>query len=119
MNLSFKQILLTAIVLVILDLPWLFFSQKYVNRMLLQIQGSPVQLVYWAAGVVYIALAFLLLQMKSPNEAFYFGLATYAVYDFTNLATIKSYDPKFAVADSLWGGILFYMGHTVIQKLGI
>ena len=114
-----KEILLTAIILVGLDLPWLLLTQKYVDRMILSIQGSPLQMNFWAAGVVYLALAFLLLQMKSPQEAFYFGAATYAVYDFTNLATLKSYDPKFAVADSLWGGILFYTAHTVIEKIGL
>lgn len=87
--------------------------------MILQIQGSPLEMKFWAAGVVYIAMAFLLLQMKSPQEAFYFGAATYAVYDFTNLATLKNYDPKFAVADSLWGGILFSIAHTALEKLGI
>ena len=86
--------------------------------MILQIQGSPVKLNYWAAGVVYLALAFLILQTKTPQEAFYYGAATYAVYDFTNLATLKDYDPKFAAADSLWCGILFYLARTVIDKLG-
>ncbi len=114
-----KEILLTAVILVGLDLPWLFFTQKYVDRMILSIQGSPLILNYWAGAVVYLALAFLLLQMKSPQEAFYVGAATYAVYDFTNLATLKNYDVKFAVADSLWGGILFYIGHTVLQKIGL
>lgn len=114
-----KEILLTAVILVGLDLPWLFFTQKYVDRMIISIQGSPLILNYWAGAVVYLALAFLLLQMKSPQEAFYVGAATYAVYDFTNLATLKNYDVKFAVADSLWGGILFYIGHTVLQKIGL
>ena len=114
-----KEILLTAIILVGLDIPWLLFSQTYVNRMILSIQGAPISMNYWAAAVVYLALAFLLLQMKSPQEAFYFGAATYAVYDFTNLATLKNYDVKFALADSLWGGILFYIGHTVLEKIGL
>ncbi len=87
--------------------------------MILSIQGSPLQLNYLAGGVVYLAMAFILLQMKTPQEAFYFGAATYAVYDFTNLATLKNYDPKFAVADSLWGGILFYIAHTVLEKIGV
>ncbi len=119
MNCSLKDILLTAIILAVLDIPWLFFTQPYVSRMILQIQGSPVQLTYWAAGIVYLALAFLLLQTKTPQEAFYFGAATYAVYDFTNLATLKQYDPKFAVADSLWGGILFYVGRMALDRLGL
>ena len=119
MRTSLKEILLTAVILVGLDLPWLFISQSYVSRMIMQIQGSPVSLNYWAAGVVYLAMAFLLLQLKTPEEAFYVGAATYAVYDFTNLATLKKYDVKFAIADSLWGGILFSIAHTVLQKIGL
>lgn len=68
---------------------------------------------------MYLALAFLLLQMKTAQEAFYVGAATYAVYDFTNLATLKNYDVRFALADSLWGGILFYLGFTVVEKIGL
>jgi uncharacterized membrane protein len=119
MKVSFKEILLTAIILVVLDLPWLFFTQKYVDRMILSIQGSPLKLNYWAGGIVYLAMAFLLNQTNTPQEAFYYGAATYAVYDFTNLATLKNYDPKFAVADSLWGGILFYIARTVLEKISM
>jgi uncharacterized membrane protein len=35
------------------------------------------------------------------------GLSTYAVYDFTSYALLKNYDLRFAIADTLWGGILF------------
>lgn len=72
---------------------------------------------YWAGAVVYFAMAFLLLQTKTPQEAFYYGVATYAVYDFTNLATLKQYDPKFAVADSIWGGILFALARSALNYL--
>lgn len=74
---------------------------------------------YWAGAVVYFAMAFLLLQTKTPQQAFYYGLATYAVYDFTNLATLKQYDPKFAVADSIWGGILFAIARSILNYLEI
>ncbi len=87
--------------------------------MLIKIQGSGVNLNWWAAGIVYFAMAFLVLQTKTPQQAFYYGVATYAVYDFTNLATLKQYDPKFAVADSIWGGILFCITRSVLNSLEI
>jgi uncharacterized membrane protein len=85
--------------------------------MLIKIQGSPLQMVWWAGAIVYLAMSFLVLQTKTPQQAFYYGVATYAVYDFTNLATLKQYDPKFAVADSIWGGILFALTRSVLNYL--
>lgn len=87
--------------------------------MFVKIQGSPIKLVWWAAAVVYVALAYLILQTKSPQQAFTLGAATYAVYDFTNLATLKNYDPRFAVMDTLWGGVLFGTARTVLNSLGM
>ncbi len=69
------------------------------------------------AAVVYIALGYLVLQTKTPLEAFYIGAATYAVYDFTNLATLKNYDFSFALVDSLWGGILFALVRFLLNRL--
>lgn len=74
--------------------------------MTLRWQGAPV---------VYIALAYLLLQTHSNLQAFLTGLATYAVYDFTNYATLTNYDLKFAIADSLWGGVVF----TIVRQVAI
>ena len=84
--------------------------------MITKIQGSPLRFSLWPAVIVYIALAFLMTKMKSAKEAFCFGVATYAVYDFTTLALFKDYDPIFAVADSLWGGVLFYSVKTILDK---
>jgi len=64
---------------------------------------------------VYLALAFLVQRARSTQEAFFIGLSTYAVYDFTNYSTLTNYDLKFAIADSLWGGVLF----SIVRELGI
>ena len=44
---------------------------------------------------------------KSLEDAFILGLCIYAVYNFTNLATLKHWSPYSSVTDSLWGGSLF------------
>ncbi len=116
---SLKDIFLTSILLLVLDLPWLYASQSLAGPMIQKIQGSPIRFVWWAAGIVYIGLAYLLLQTKTPEEAFYYGLATYSVYDFTNLAILKDYSPKFAVLDSLWGGILFALARGFLNYTGM
>lgn len=36
----------------------------------------------------------------------FFGLACYATYDLTNLATIKGFTPRIAVIDMVWGAVV-------------
>lgn len=75
--------------------------------MMSAIQGSKVSMLIWPTIIIYPAMAFLLLQATSILNAAAIGAATYAVYDFTNIATIKDYQLSFAIADTLWGAILF------------
>ena len=82
-----------------------------------KIQGSPVSMKLAPAAVVYIALAFLLLQQTSVVQAAFSGAATYAVYDFTNLAIFKDYTLQFALMDSVWGGVLFGAAFLALNKI--
>ena len=116
MNKQVIQLFTAAVLLVLLDLPWLMVSAPYVSSMVQRIQGSPLRLSYLPSAVVYVAMSYLLLQTEKPIEAFYIGAATYAVYDFTNLATLKNYDLSFAIADSLWGGILFALARFLLNR---
>lgn len=65
-----------------------------------------------AAGVVYLALGAGIALFPAAratslaSAAVYgalFGLVTYAVYDFTNLATLRHYPLQLAIVDTLWG----------------
>lgn len=105
-----------TILLVLFDIPWLMVSSPYVKDMIQRIQNSPLRFAYFPAIIVYLAMAYLLLQTKTPLEAFYMGTATYAVYDFTNLATLKNYDISFALVDTLWGGVLFAIVRFVLNR---
>lgn len=117
MNKQVIQLFTAAVLLVLLDLPWLMVSAPYVQGMIQRIQGSPLRFSFLPAAVVYIAMGYLLLQTKTTLEAFYVGAATYAVYDFTNLATLKNYDLSFAVVDTLWGGVLFALARFLLNRL--
>jgi len=72
---------------------------------------------FWAAPIVYVALAYLLVQMKSLKQAAASGMAVYAVYDFTNLLTFKDYTLSFAIQDTLWGGVLFAIAYSVLEAV--
>jgi len=118
MHIIFKG-LVAAILLIMLDIPWLLATYSRSQSMFSNIQGSPLKMRMAAAIPVYIALSYLLLQQTSVAGAGASGLAVYAVYDFTNLAVFKNYTFEFAVADTLWGGVLFsisyYILHTILR----
>ena len=106
----------TIIILIIVDLIWLSTGGKYAIRMTEKIQKEPLIFRYASGFIVYLALGYLLLQTKSYKQAFLYGLTTYMVYDFTNYALLKDYDLKFAIADSLWGGILFVIVYHIVHN---
>lgn len=109
-----------ALLFIVCDLPWLYTVGGWSQSMVKKIQGGAPMVMRWeAAPPVYLALAYLLTQASSTMNAFLIGLSTYAVYDFTNYATLTNYDPRFAIADSLWGGVLFTIVRTVAIKLNI
>lgn len=106
-----------AAILVMVDMFWLLTGGIYARNMTERIQGSPVHFRYIGALVVYACLAHLLLQTTSMTNAFITGVMVYAVYDFTNYALLDQYDWKFAIADSLWGGILFVGARHLLKAL--
>jgi hypothetical protein len=111
------EFLYAFILLILLDIPWLLATSAVAGDMVYTIQGSPLEFRMWPAPVVYLALAYLMTRVKTPTEAFLSGLCVYAVYDFTNLSIFEKYSPFFAVADSLWGGVLFALVRYVLNTL--
>jgi len=105
---SLKIIGLVALLIFLLDLPWLSLVGGNYNAIIQAIQGGKEVRMRPIAGiVVYPALAFLALKTQSFQDAFLTGMCVYAVYDFTVLAAFKEYPLYMAVADSIWGGLLF------------
>lgn len=109
------SLLKTAAVIFLVDIFWLLTGGIYARKMTENIQGKPIQLRFVSAAIVYLFLAFMLLQTKSAKEAFLYGCAIYGVYDFTNHALLDQYDWKFAIADTLWGGVLFVVARHLLK----
>jgi uncharacterized membrane protein len=102
-----------AVLIFLIDIPWLYTVSGWSSDMVRDIQGSSLQMKIGPAAIVYLALGYLATIPKSLPEAFGIGAATYAVYDYTNLAILKSYDPVFAIADTLWGGVLMTLVYWI------
>ena len=117
--LDLKNLIVSVFMLILCDSFWLFTGGQFSVRMHERIQGSPVVFRYGAAALVYTAMAYLLSIAKSAMQAFSIGLSTYAVYDFTNYALLKDYDLRFAIADTIWGGVLFSAVFLALKGLHI
>jgi uncharacterized membrane protein len=114
------KIISLSLLFVVCDLPWLYATSGITDSMYKKIQcGTPIKLRYWAALPVYVALAYLVQLPRSTMDAFFLGLAVYAVYEFTTYAVLSNYELSFAIADSLWGGVLFVLVRKIALLLNI
>ena len=115
-----RNLIPLALLFVVCDLPWLYMTLPHAQAMIKTIQGGmPIQMRWAGTPPVYLALAFLVQQAPSTLDAFFIGLCTYAVYDFTNYSTLVKYDLSFAVADSIWGGVLFSIVREAGKRLNL
>lgn len=109
-----------AFLIFLLDLPWLSLVGGNYNAIIQAIQGGKeVRMRPLAGIIVYPALAFLALKTQSMKDAFLTGMSVYAVYDFTVLAAFKEYPFYMAVADTIWGGVLFTAVFWIRTYFGI
>ena len=101
----------TLALVLILDGLWInfYFKHKFFP-MIEAIQSQPM-----SVNPIYFIVAYLILttliyviipKCNSILEAFMLGFLIYAVYDSTNLATLKGWDIGNAIMDSVWGGLL-------------
>ena len=116
---SLKQLLVAGVLFIVVDLAWLLTAGQHALSIAQRIQGSPVVINLTAAVIVYVALAYLIYQVSSVQDAALLGAATYAVYDFTTLTIMKKYEWGMAIADSLWGGALFAIVFMILKRIGV
>jgi hypothetical protein len=108
-----------SIVAMALDVPWLWLQGPGFSALVRAIQGGrPMRMRWWGAIPVYLALGYLASQVDSAPHAFLAGIATYAVYDFTQYATFDKYPLWLALVDSLWGGVLMLLVWLVGAWMG-
>jgi uncharacterized membrane protein len=115
-----QKILGLAILSVVIDLPWLFIQGQTVQDIVQDIQADrSMNVRLWAGVPVYLAIGYLVSQIHSAPRAFLAGMAIYAIYDFTQIVTFDKYPVWFAIADSMWGGLLFSLVWWVGVHLGL
>ena len=92
------------------------------NNMVKKIQKDDMKLnIYGAIGAYILMILaiykFIIVDRKSPNDAFILGICIYGVFDFTNYAIFKNYNMFIGALDMLWGGILYYVVTWLTYKI--
>ena len=59
--------------------------------------------------LILVLYKFIIVERKSPSDAFLLGFCIYGIFDLTNIAIFKNYRLLPAFLDTLWGGVLFYL----------
>ena len=113
---TLQSFVVGAVLLALIDLPWLLFIQNWASDVIQKIQGSRPSLRYFPAALVYLFMSYILTFPTSYAEAFLLGSCVYGVYDATTYATLKNYDPVLAIADTTWGGVLLSTAWFIKKK---
>jgi uncharacterized membrane protein len=109
-------LLVIALVMFIIDLPWLMYSKQF----WVKLPGVSADGMRPALGIpVYLALAYLLTYAKSIGQAALIGLSTYAVFDGTNAVMFEKYPLWLGAADTAWGGFLFATVYWLKSKINL
>ena len=67
--------------------------------------------------LVFLLYYFIIYKKQTVLDAFLLGLAVYGVYETTNLAIFKNWNPVIGVVDTIWGGILFFSLSIFINQV--
>ena len=107
----YKNILISTVILLLLDAAFISINMNafenqvaLVQRVIMQV--NPVGAVLCYFFLIFGLNYFIISKHRSVLEAFIFGLVIYGVYDTTNFAMFKKWDPYLAMMDTLWGGTL-------------
>jgi uncharacterized membrane protein len=110
-----KELIFACIVLLLLDSIFITINKKSYSNQILNVQRvimtvNPIGAILSYAFIIGGLYFFILRNHKPVWEAFILGLVIYGVYDATNYALLRKWNPYLSIMDTLWGGVL--MGTT-------
>lgn len=116
------DIIKLSLIFTLIDSIYLYSMSGKFQKMIKSIQGSDLKMNLIATFFCYVFLIFLLyyfivLKKETVFSAFLLGLGVYGVYETTNLAIFKKWDPIIGTVDTIWGGILFSLTYYIFLKI--
>ena len=129
MKVFIKYYLIALIIFVILDGIWLGFIggniyKKYIGFLLAETPNWTAAIIFYLLFIIGIVVFAVLPGMEEKSlwiivgRAALFGLVTYATYDLTNFATIKSWPIQITIIDLIWGTCLSSIVGTATIIIG-
>jgi uncharacterized membrane protein len=114
------KLFITAILFVVLDSIYLNLIKNYFSKQIYLVQGSSIQLNYFAIILCYLFLIiginyFIIQPNRSVTDAFILGFIIYGVYELTNKALLTKWSWLTVIIDTIWGGILFALTTYIIK----
>lgn len=116
----FQQLFFILLLILLLDFVYIsFFRNDFVN-LFKNVQKSPLKINKFGFVITYMLLTFTVyyfgfVKQFTSKDMFILGVCVYGVYEFTNLTTFKNWEMKMTLLDTLWGGILFCLTHTITR----
>ncbi len=126
MNINYKILISSVIILTILDAIYLKTFSTHFKQQVLDIQQSPMEFRWVPTIICYITIIFginyfILQTDKDKNQkvidAVLLGLFAYTIFETTNMAIFKDWNIKSVLIDSIWGGILFGLTTFIITNI--
>lgn len=107
-----RQIFVSSIVFLCLDLLFLYLILNLFNKQIYEVQKSPLRINYIGGMLSYLFLIvginyFILNERRSIFDAFILGLVIYGVYETTSYALLKNWKLQTVIMDTIWGGVLY------------
>ena len=121
MDIDYKLIFKIGVVILLLDFLYINLIYNKLNKLITDIQGSPIKLNMYSAILCYSCIIFMLYyfiinEKKSVVDAVILGGCTYGIYEFTSMSVFNKWDLNIALTDTLWGGLLYGLTTYIISN---
>jgi len=122
MNKIIQQILLSAVIIVTLDIGFMNLNKHLYSSTVIDVQRVvmvPRYTGFVAAYIFTVAILywFILRQRRPIWEAILLGVAVNGIYEGVNYSIFKKWSIDMAVIDTLWGGALLGTTTAIIYQL--
>jgi uncharacterized membrane protein len=117
-----KNILVLGLIILIVDSGYLYLLKDILSKLVLTVQNSKMEINVLYAFMCYVflvlALYYFIIRRNAPiQDAFILGACIYGVFETTNLAILKKWNPMIAAIDVIWGGILFVIVTSIWRQI--
>lgn len=125
--------LICFFIMLILDITWITVMTPMYSSTIRKVQQSPLSVKFGGAFIAYILMFVSLVIIVFPaiikdtttQNKFVlalkyggaFGFVAYGIYNATNYATLKNYDIRTAIIDTLWGTTVYTISVYLALKL--